>query len=616
MAEILNDTPLTPEQRGYLDSLIRCAQSLLDLLNDVLDLSKIEAGRITLEQIPYNPCKVVESVGSVLGTRAAERGIELICRVSGDMPERIIGDPTRLRQILTNLATNAIKFTRKGEVMIVGGADEEQGGQVRMWFEVRDSGIGIHEEMLPRLFEKFTQLDGTTTRRYGGTGLGLAICKQLVELMGGSIDVESRVGVGSTFHVAFPAQVAAHQQPARPLPDLQGKCVMVVDDHPSSRAAVANMLRDFGCKVVPVRTGKAALDRFETEPPEVVFIDADMKDLEAVATMQGIRARSGGRDVPVVLMAAGTRRRDRTKARDVQASGFIQKPARRSALLGALGRALSQVKPPHAKCAEKTPAAVGTRSVSGARVLLVEDNSVNLEFMTVLLERAGYIVVPASTGEQAIAEADREAFDVILMDVQMPGMDGFSTTRVLRERSLAAHTPIIAVTAHTMKGDQQRCLDAGMDGYVAKPIDAGVLFEVMEAAMEKRRATTDPQRAPATPDEPPPVDLDRLAQDTDWSFAVAHVDRFLQRARALVRDAIDAAEHHDVESARRLAHQVRGGAIHMPALVEAATACMQAARNNDVAQLQEQLRVLLQRIDAAQIYYQARIAESTGPGSG
>ena len=613
MAEVLLDTRLTPEQHGYLDSLIRCAQSLLDVLNDVLDLSKVEAGHVELEHIPFDPREVVDGVGAVLGPRAAERGLELVCRVGSSMPPLVIGDPGRLRQILTNLTTNAIKFTRRGEVMIVAGAEPEDDGLVEIWFEVRDSGIGIPEDKIPRLFEKFSQLDGSTSRRYGGTGLGLAICKQLVELMEGAIEVESREGVGSTFHVSFSAEVASEEAPDAPSHALVGHSVLVVDDHASSRAAVAGMLREIGCTVMTAPSGRAALDRIATTRPETVLIDVSMAELDGYETSAGIRALSGGRAIPIILMAAGARKRDRRRAEELGIVGFVQKPVRQGALIGALNRALAT--PVHPS---QTPLPLGpTRprdSVPpGTRVLLVEDNPINLEFMNVLLQRAGFEVVAASSGEEAISLAKSATFDVALMDIQMPGMDGFATTEVLRAEPATASLPIIAVTAHAMHGDRERCFDAGMNGYVSKPIVAAALFEAIEGVLAQPRLA---EAAREEPTAPPPVDLEALAEDTDWSFALQHVERFLRRAERLIEEARSTLADEDFEATRKLIHQVRGGAVHMKPIVKRATATMSAAHDRDRARTTESLRALREEIATTRQYFEERRATLPIPPAG
>jgi len=606
MAEVMSGTTLTNEQRGYLDTITRCAQSLLDLLNDVLDLAKVEAGQVTLERIPFDPRQVVEAVGAVLGPRAAEGGIELVCRVASSMPAQVLGDPTRLRQILSNLATNAIKFTRHGEVMIVAGAEPEEGGATQLWFEVRDTGIGIPEDQIRHLFDKFTQIDGSTSRRHGGTGLGLAICKELIELMDGTIEVESREDVGSTFHVSFPAQIGMDDEPAAPPRALQARPVMVVDDNASSRAAVAGILRELGCVALSAPSGKVALERIAGDPPDAVVIDASMSELDGYETSVGIRSLPEGRELPIVLMVAGARNRHSRRARDLGIAGFVQKPVRKTAIVGALSRALSQ-QPRSGEAMPRRPAQ--HTAIPGTRVLLVEDNAINSEFMSVLLRRAGYDVVPAATGDEAIVLAASQEFDIVLMDVQMPGKDGFETTAELRASKKTAEVPILAVTAHAMRGDDLRCIDAGMDGYVAKPIDASTLFESMERAMASRRMRGRPAPALASPDpgERPPIDLDRLAEDTDWDFAIEHVARFLKRASELARDAAASSSQEDLTATRKLAHQIRGGAVHMPALIATATEVMKAAHEGDAHGTSEHVSELERQVARAREYYERRM---------
>ncbi len=600
MAEVLSGTALSGEQRGYLDTVIRCAQSLLDLLNDVLDLSKVEAGHIELECIPFDPRHVVESVGAVLGPRAAERGLELVCRVAASMPNQVFGDPARLRQVLTNLATNAIKFTRRGEVMIVAGADPEDDGVSQLWFEVRDSGIGIPDDKIQHLFEKFTQLDGSTSRRHGGTGLGLAICKQLVELMDGTIEVESREGVGSTFHFSFPVQCTAEseQEIAASSSALRDRTILVVDDHASSRAAIAGSLRDLGAVVLSAPNGKAALQHLESKHPDAILIDTAMSDLDGYETARRIRTTPFGSTVPIVLLAAGPRSRNGRRARDLHVTGFVQKPVRRTALIGALTRALTDAP----RTPEPPPRHAPPRLNPGTRVLVVEDNAINLDFMSLLLRRAGCDVTTAASGEEAIDRCATQPFDIVLMDVQMPGKDGFDTTMALRSYPPTANVPIVAVTAHAMRGDDERCLAHGMDGYVAKPIDPATLYDAMDHALRKRRDPRLNTRGRDT--ERPPVDLDRLAEDTDWTFAIEHVDRFLLRAHELAAEASRAIALGDLDTTRKLAHQIRGGAIHMPGLIQVATDVMQTARTGDEQTTKQDVRRMVAEVERARAYYQ------------
>jgi CheY-like chemotaxis protein/GAF domain-containing protein len=443
MAEVLSGTALSGEQRGYLDTVIRCAQSLLDLLNDVLDLSKVEAGHIELECIPFDPRHVVESVGAVLGPRAAERGLELVCRVAASMPNQVYGDPARLRQVLTNLATNAIKFTRRGEVMIVAGADPEDDGVSQLWFEV-----------------------------------------------------ESREGVGSTFHFSFPVQCTAESEQeiaAASSSALRDRTILVVDDHASSRAAIAGSLRDLGAVVLSAPNGKAALEHLESKHPDAILIDTAMSDLDGYETARRIRTTPFGSTVPIVLLAAGPRSRNGRRARDLHVTGFVQKPVRRTALIGALTRALADAP----RTPEPPPRQAPPRLNPGTRVLVVEDNAINLDFMSLLLRRAGCDVTTAASGEEAIDRCAAQPFDIVLMDVQMPGKDGFDTTMALRSNPPTANVPIVAVTAHAMRGDEERCLARGMDGYVANG---------PRAAKTPRPASEHPRkrhRAPAGGPRPP-----------------------------------------------------------------------------------------------------------------
>jgi len=590
MAELLSHTQLDREQRGHLETLMDCAQSLLDVLNDILDVSRIEAGRVELERIPFDPREVVESVGAVLATRAAERGLELVCRVAGAVPPLVIGDPGRLRQIITNLATNAIKFTRRGEVDIIAGTDPDGPDRVQFWVEVRDTGIGIPEEKLPTLFEKFTQADGSTSRRHGGSGLGLAICKDLVQLMGGFIDVESKVGVGTTFWFSIPAEIARDLPVARPDVDLTGCRVLLVDDHATTRAAISSMLGELGCHVEAASRGEDAVAAVSNHDFDVVLVDASMSELDGFETSARIRAIPRASDVEILILTSGARRRDQSRARDIGIAGFLQKPVRRHVLASALARATSRSSPDSGRGSLRTNGdSKATRP--GARLLVVEDNDVNRTFMTSLLERAGYHVQAAESGEQAIEAATRTPFDVVLMDLQMPGMDGFQTTAAIRQLPSAANTSIVAVTAHAMRSDEERCHTAGMEAYVSKPVDPRRFFAVIESCLTTprgwRSSVLPDVRAPrgVSVDAPSALDLPGLANDTGWDFAVAHVSRFLQRAEDWMRSLNEAVSGGDTDTAGRIAHQIRGGAVHMKSVASAATDAMRAARAGDLPAL-------------------------------
>ena len=624
MAEILADTNLAVDQRSYLASLITCARSLLDVLNDILDISRIEAGRVELERIPFDPRDAVESVGAMLATRAAERGVELVCRVASGMPAQVYGDPGRLRQILTNLTANALKFTRRGEVVIVARSEPDRGRIVRLVFEVRDTGIGIPEERIPQLFEKFTQVDGSTRRRHGGAGLGLAICRDLLQLMGGTIDVDSRLGFGSTFRFGFPVEVARAEFDANRGNVFNGCKILLVDDQASSRAAVAGMLIDAGCLVESASNSKAAIEALTNEAYDVAILDAALGSLDGYDTIAAMRSIPEGKDVRLILMASVARRRDQVRAKSLGISGFLQKPVRRDALVGALQRALSQGPPsledaPPSVRIEDSPKS----APRNARILLVEDNDINRRVIALILERAGYHVIVAATGEEALAVAAAEKLDAVLMDVQMPGMDGFDATLALRGIPAMAAVPIIAVTAHAMLGDEKRCRAAGMNAYVSKPIDRVILLETLAVQLRGESPDRSAARLPApepagesgAPVEQVAINLDRLANDTGWDFAVAHVARYLQRASAWVDEAFDATEQTDAERVARITHQVRGGAIQMPLIEQAATAAMQSAHDRNLLALRPALDHLRQAVAVTRASFERKLADANQAAS-
>ena len=445
MASLLLETELTAEQRDFVQTLHHSANALLTLLNDILDLSKIEAGRLVLEPLPFDLRETLDDVVALLGTRAVEKGLAFVARIDPAIPRRLVGDRGRLRQVLLNLAGNAVKFTTEGtiEVRFALAGETPSGALIRL--EVQDSGIGIPRSQRERIFEKFTQADASTTRRYGGTGLGLAICRELVELMGGAIGVTAEEGVGSMFSCTF-VLPAAPEQPSEP-PALAGTRVLLAVSHPGERALLAELLASEGAEV---RDGDPG------QPAPGAIIVADQAHL---ATASGARR--------AVLLVNPGHRHD-------LAGPTISRPIRRGEVLAALlGAPARPAVPAERQAHPATPA--------GARILLVEDTLVNQKVALSMLKRLGHTVELAQNGREAVERTAAERFAVILMDCQMPEMDGFEATRLIREREAvgAPRTPIIAMTAHAMQGDRERCLTAGMDDYIPKPVRREALETVL-----------------------------------------------------------------------------------------------------------------------------------------
>ncbi len=493
MTELVLDTDLTVEQRENLGLVQLSAESLLSIINDILDFSKIEAGRLTLESIPFDLRESLDETMKALSFRAHQKGLELIYEVQPEVPEALLGDPGRVRQILTNLIGNAIKFTERGEIVVSVQEQSQQGADdTFLRLAVRDTGIGISSDKQEKIFEAFSQADGSMARKYGGTGLGLTICARLVEMMGGRIWVESQAGQGSTFfftvHLALQSAPSTHPAPVHrgQLLDLR---VLIVDDNFTNRRVLGGMLDRWGMKSTSVEGGRAALQALEIakdagHPFPLILLDGHMPGMDGFALAEQIKRDPDWVGATIMMLTSAGRVGDSARCRALGISAYLVKPVRQGELLEAICQILN--KAPQ----ERVP--LVTRHLlreakSRLRVLLAEDNAVNQTLVIRVLEKRGHSVSIAGDGRAALAALEKEYFDVVLMDVQMPEMDGFEATAAIRakEESTGRHIPIIAMTAHALKGDQERCLSAGMDGYVSKPIRTNELFVMIESVVGK-----------------------------------------------------------------------------------------------------------------------------------
>ena len=485
MTDLLLGTELDLEQREYADMVRTSADSLLTIINDILDFSKIEAGKLELETIEFNLRDSIEPTLKTLAPRAHQKGLELNCIIEPDMPEALQGDPSRLRQILVNLLGNALKFTKTGEVNLRVQREPAQGESISLHFSVEDTGIGIPAEQQTRIFEAFTQVDGSTARRFGGTGLGLTICRELVEIMGGRIWVESTLGRGSTFHFTASFGVSEAPAPAEPLEAVQlaGMRALVVDDNQTNRRILGGLLAGWGMEPTLAGSGAEALGtmaraRQARQSFRLVLTDAEMPEMDGFELAAEIRRDPGLAGVSILMLTSAGQRGDAARCREAGLGGYLTKPVGQSELRDAILRVLA-TKP------EAKPVLVTRHSLREGkrlRILLAEDNLVNQRLVVRLLEKQGHHLTIAGNGREALERLEKESFDVVLMDVQMPEMDGFEATAAIRERErlTAKHVPIIAMTAHTMQGDRERCLAAGMDGYVSKPIKLQELIGAIE----------------------------------------------------------------------------------------------------------------------------------------
>jgi signal transduction histidine kinase/DNA-binding response OmpR family regulator/CHASE3 domain sensor protein len=489
MSGLLLDTNLDPEQRDYAETVRTSGDALLTIINDILDFSKIEAGRMDLEEAPFDLRECLESALDVVSFRAAEKRLDLAIEVAESTPGAIVGDVTRLRQVVVNLLNNAVKFTEHGEVVVTVRLETVDGmsGRQTLHFAVRDTGIGIPPDRLDRLFQSFSQVDASTSRRYGGTGLGLAICKRLVEMMDGTIWVESEIGKGSVFHFTIQAEPAPDAAARRELlgeqPVLRGKRLLVVDDNATNRRIVTGYARSWGMAAQESASPLEALAWVERgDPFDVAILDVAMAEMDGVALAQEIRSRPSGRTLPLIFLSSLGRRE--SGADELQIAAYLTKPLKPSALFNALAGIFSAGRATTEKIAQASAVVTETDELPPLRILLAEDNTVNQKLALRLLERIGQRADLATNGLEAIAALERQTYDVILMDVQMPEMDGLEATREIRRRWKGVDRPhIIAMTANAMQGDREVCIEAGMDDYLSKPVNREALARALNEAV-------------------------------------------------------------------------------------------------------------------------------------
>ncbi|MDX1493433.1 MAG: response regulator [Longimicrobiales bacterium] len=486
MTELLADSPLSAEQRDHLETVQASADHLLELINDVLDFSRLEAERVDLASIPFSVRELVGEVVRPLAHTASQDGVETILRVAPDVPDILVGDDARIRQVLVNLVGNAVKFTEEGQVMVdVGLMPGSSGDRVRLSVEVRDTGIGIPEDRLESIFDSFAQGDTSTTREYGGTGLGLTISRGLVELMGGTIEVSSEVGAGSAFRAVLPLDVqrdaGVAQDPTGTL-DMRGLSVLVVDGNPDAADVTAELLSHWGADVrVEDDLASARRSWLEEDSWDALLVDVDLggRGLDILGELELPAA-----DRPAILMLspAGSLALI-SEARERGVGHFVLKPVRETALRNTLTQALAG-RISQAAAPRKVAPSPATGSEAGLRILIAEDNEINQLVLRGILERRGHDLTVVDDGAEAVKELERGHFDLVLMDVEMPEMDGLEATRTIRRMEAGAkngHTPIVAVTAHALEGDRERCLEAGMDDYLSKPVRAEEVLRVVEA---------------------------------------------------------------------------------------------------------------------------------------
>jgi two-component system sensor histidine kinase/response regulator len=480
MTELLLDTPLSAEQRDYAQTVRNCTEALLGILNDILDFSKIEAGRLELEAVPFNLRDTLGDPLKALAVRAQEKGLELLYEVHPTVPEEVVGDPTRLQQVIVNLVSNAIKFTAQGEVRVQVACEGTEADTVTLHVQVTDTGIGIAADKQQQIFAPFVQADTSTTRRYGGTGLGLAIARQLVEMMGGRLWVESEVGVGSAFHFTVHVGRAEGGLAGVQREALRGRRVLVVDDNATNRRILHTQLRAWGLEPTLAASGPEALQVLEAaaasgHPFPLLLTDIHMPGMDGFMLAERVIQHPQLHAILIVMLTSARQKADLVRCRELGITHYLLKPIKPAELQRALLDALGQREK---KQSPTPPPVLPQRPL---RILLAEDNPVNQQLASRLLQKWGHEVVVANTGSEVLVRVAKESFDVVLMDVQMPEMDGLEATAAIRarEQGTGTHLPIIAMTAHAMKGDRERCLAAGMDDYVSKPLKTDELYATL-----------------------------------------------------------------------------------------------------------------------------------------
>src|SRR5213083_2414393 len=585
--ELILDTELSTEQRRALELVRSSSEALLMILNDILDYSKIEAEHLELESIPFDVSKVVHATASLLAVRAREKHLELLAEVSADVPRAVRGDPTRLRQVLMNLIGNAIKFTEQGEIVISVNATATD-GTAKVTFAVRDTGIGIAAEHVASVFKEFTQADSTMTRRYGGTGLGLAISQRLVRLMGGELTVKSEVGRGSefSFSLALPVETSPPTRAAG-LAALGGRRMLIVDDNQTNRRILREMLAAEGINVDEASTAADGLEALRRVRYDLAILDVQMPDMDGFQLATAVRADKKIKRTNLLMLTSAGQRGDGERCRELGIRGYLTKPMSRSDLLEALGTVLAG-SPEEAGTPEVVTRHTIAESRATLRVLLAEDNPVNQQVAVAMLVKRGHEVHVSSNGREALEAVQERDYDVVLMDIQMPEMDGFEATHAIRALPKGKDLPIIALTAHALSGERERCLSHGMTDYLAKPFKAHELFALVEGSAEGK-----PAAAPTPPAAAPPVDLEgfrtTLREAGAESALYSIIDTFVRQAPdrlAGLATAVASGTGNDIVKA---AHVYRGAAATIGArgLAELLERVETSARAGDIQAAQD-----------------------------
>jgi signal transduction histidine kinase/DNA-binding response OmpR family regulator len=601
MTDLLLETKLTHEQRDFTATVRNSADALLTIINDILDFSKIEAGKMELENIDFDLHIAVDGTTDILAVKAHEKNLELSCFIDPEVPSLLRGDPGRLRQVLINLIGNAIKFTEDGEVAISVTLTKETDSDVTVRFAVRDTGIGIPADRVNKLFQSFSQVDASNTRKYGGTGLGLAISKQISELMGGQIGVESEEGKESTFWFTAVMEKQPYDQQQEPieLGNIENLRVLVVDDHGTNRHIFRKYLESWHCRVEEADSAIEAIKKLRNavngnDPFEIALLDYCMPDVDGESLCREIKVDPQLKDLILVMLTSIGKRGDAEHFKGMGFAAYLHKPIKQSLLLDCLrivtGKSASAGK--HTTGQIVTQYSISEDHKRRVRILLAEDNMVNQKIaLRVLEKKLGFHADVVNNGREAIESLERSDYDLVLMDCQMPEMDGYEATSTIRDVSSGVRNhniPIIAMTANVMKDDREKCLESGMDDYVSKPINVKKLADAIDRNLSNGRkqqlspASVPEVQEPGTTEQEsiPEIIYSEYAEDADL---VELIDEFVAGLEADVESMRKVLESGDHDGLRRIAHQMKGagGSYGYPMLTEAAKALEEAAKAED-----------------------------------
>ena len=584
MTGLLLDTELSDEQRKYAGIVRASGESLLALLNDILDFSKIEAGKLEMETLDFDLRALLDDFAATLALHAHDKGLEFICAAAPDVPTYLQGDPGRLRQILTNLTGNSVKFTHKGEIAVRASLVSETTAEAVIRFSIKDTGIGIPVSKQALMFQKFTQADASTTRQYGGTGLGLAISKQLVERMGGEIGMVSEKGLGSEFWFTVPLgkQPAGERSESLPPADIRGVHILIVDDNATNREVLIKQFTAWGVRAEETPDGPTALQalyraRNADDPFRAAILDMQMPGMDGAVLARIIKADESLKDISLVLLSSLGQRGDARKMEEIGFAAYLTKPARQSELLGCLSAVLAGTTAAQPVQPIVTRHAIREMRRGAVRILLAEDNITNQMVVVGILKKLGLRADAVANGAEAVKALETLPYDLVLMDVQMPEMGGLEATREIRNPQSAVRNhgiPIIAMTAHAMQGDRERCLEAGMNDYVTKPLDPRALVAALEKWLPRETEATK-EHLPGKPEETAPVSaqepgapvfdeagmMSRLMYDADLARTV--IKAFLEDIPMQIEALRGYLETGDATSAERQAHTIKGASENL-----------------------------------------------------